>query len=103
MMNAKQVTKNIPRPTIQPPECKEIHPIMTLRGPNSPLELQFTSMSRTLMSKLVMVDGASVNSVALDQEHLNPVSRLLVAGSVAISQRNDRAMARYGFRILSFL
>ena len=67
---------------------------MNLRGPNTPLELSFIALSRSLGCKQVMVDGASVNSVALDQDYLKPASRLLVAASVGISPRNDRAMAR---------
>jgi ATP-dependent RNA helicase TDRD9 len=42
----------------------------------------------------VNIDGASVNSVALDHDFLSPTSRLLIAGSVGIAHRSGNIMAR---------
>jgi len=42
----------------------------------------------------VIIDQASVNSVALDNEYLDPSSRLLVAGSIGIAHRTGNLMAR---------
>ena len=67
----------------------------TLRGPFTPLEMEFSSLCRSAHMKPVQIERSSVNSVTLDQEPYSATARLLVAGTVAISDRTGAIMARY--------
>ncbi|KAG8273777.1 ATP-dependent RNA helicase tdrd9 [Homalodisca vitripennis] len=58
---------------------------VTLKGPNSPLEMKLYSMTRCSSQKEVKVEWNSVNSVLLDADPTDPHDRLLVAGSVTQS------------------
>jgi hypothetical protein len=44
--------------------------------------------------KPVQIERSSVNSVTLDQEPYSSTARLLVAGTVAVSQRSGNIVAR---------
>jgi ATP-dependent RNA helicase TDRD9 len=65
-----------------------------LKGPWSPLELDFQSLCHSSNTKQVKVDNNSVNSVVLDTEPTAPISRLLVAAYVGIQDRSGSVVAR---------
>lgn len=69
-----------------------------LKGPWSPLELEFQSLCHSSNSKQVTIDGGSVNSVMLDHEPTAPTSRLLISSSIGIQDKSGRIVARlYNF------
>jgi hypothetical protein len=68
---------------------------VTLRGPSSPLEMQFTSLCRSAHMKMVQVEESSVNCVALDTDPFNPCSRVMIAATVGIGHRSGNILARY--------
>ncbi|XP_035715225.1 ATP-dependent RNA helicase TDRD9 isoform X2 [Folsomia candida] len=65
-----------------------------IKGPWSPLELDFQSLCHSSNTKQVKIDNNSVNSVVLDTEPTAPISRLLVAGYVGIQDRSGSVVAR---------
>jgi len=67
---------------------------MTLRGPNSPLEMSFNTLCRGANLKKAQVDGTSVNCVALDNEPFNSCARVMVAASVGVAYRTGNLVAR---------
>jgi ATP-dependent RNA helicase TDRD9 len=66
-----------------------------LKGPWSPLELDFQSLCHSSNTKQVKIENNSVNSVVLDTEPTAPISRLMVAASVGIQDRSGSVVARY--------
>lgn len=84
-------TRYVNPPKITPDNGTDV----TLRGPNSPLEMQFTSLCRSAHMKQVQVEGSSVNCVALDTEPFNPCSRVMVSASIGIAHKSGNLMARY--------
>jgi len=67
---------------------------VTLKGPYSPLEIEFQSLCRSSNIKQVVIDQLSVNSVVLDHEPTCPTSRLLIAAHMGIQARSGRVSAR---------
>lgn len=65
-----------------------------IKGPWSPLELDFQSLCHSSNTKQVKVDNNSVNSVVLDTEPTAPISRLLVAAYVGIEDKSGSVVAR---------
>lgn len=65
-----------------------------LKGPWSPLELDFQALCQSSNTKQVRVDNNSVNSVVLDTEPTAPISRLMVAAHVGIQDRTGSVVAR---------
>jgi ATP-dependent RNA helicase TDRD9 len=48
---------------------------VTLRGPNSPLEMKLYNLTQVGMSRMVNIEWNSVNSVLLDTEPQDPHDR----------------------------
>ncbi|XP_043272288.1 probable ATP-dependent RNA helicase spindle-E [Venturia canescens] len=69
----------------EPPDFGECHTRVKLRGPFSPLEINLTSLAKAGISKRVVIDNTSINSVLLDANPDDPHDRLLVAGFVGQS------------------
>jgi len=84
--------KSVDPPVVQPDEGH----FTSLRGPLSPLEMTFSSQCRSAHMKQVIVEGNSVNCVALDPDPFtsNPCERLLVAAAVGIAHRSGNILAR---------
>ncbi|CAL8111255.1 unnamed protein product [Orchesella dallaii] len=77
---------------IEPPkEGPNLKVPMDLKGPFSPLEMNFRPLVRSSNTKQVNIDKNSVNSVLLDHE---PTSRMLVAAHVSINERSGSIAAR---------
>lgn len=57
-----------------------------IKGPNSPIEASFAGMSNLTKKQIAVVEFESVNSIVLEPDYNIP-SRLLVAGSVQMSQQ----------------
>jgi hypothetical protein len=80
---------------LDPPKVdEEKGTLIVLRGPHSPLEMNFNSLCRSAHLKQVQVEGNSVNCVALDQDPFNSCSRMIVAASVGIAHRSGNILAR---------
>ncbi|CAG7724752.1 unnamed protein product [Allacma fusca] len=90
--NAKQVAKMCHRDFIYTPRYGRI--ACKLKGPFSPMELDFQSLCQSSNSKQVTVDNHSVNSVVLDHELNGPNSRLLVAANINIHEKSGKVVAR---------
>jgi len=67
---------------------------VSLKGPWSPLELDFQSLCHSSNTKQVKIENNSVNSVVLDTEPTAPISRLMIAASVGIQDRSGSVVAR---------
>lgn len=52
---------------------------VTLRGPNSPLEMKLYNLTRVGVSRAVHIEWNSVNSVLLDSEPQDPHDRQVPA------------------------
>jgi len=89
----KQISREKPAVAVTTP-ARDGTLEVTLRGPFSPLEMSFTSLCRSAHMKQVLIEGNSVNSVALDQEPMSGTSRLLVSAGVGISQKSGSVMAK---------
>lgn len=74
----------------EPPSQKECRTKVTLRGPNSPLEMKLYNLTQVGMSRMVHIEWNSVNSVLLDTEPQDPHDRLLVAANVGQNPQGDR-------------
>ncbi|KAJ4435831.1 hypothetical protein ANN_18450 [Periplaneta americana] len=59
----------------EPPSKKDCRAQVTLRGPNSPLEMKLYNLTRVGVSRSVMIEWNSVNSVLLDSEPQDPHDR----------------------------
>uniref|UniRef100_A0A1B6GC48 Probable ATP-dependent RNA helicase spindle-E n=1 Tax=Cuerna arida TaxID=1464854 RepID=A0A1B6GC48_9HEMI len=78
------IVKNLEKDLMSLPTTSGLSRV-TLKGPNSPLEMKLYSMTRCSSQKEVKVEWNSVNSVLLDADPTDPHERLLVAGSVTQS------------------
>lgn len=85
--------QDCPQPIVYDEPYEDSTEIRKLRGPFSPIEMSFTGVCNNSCG-LVSVDGSSVNCVALEQNPWNPVTRLLVAGSVSMGQKSQKLQAR---------
>jgi hypothetical protein len=83
-------TRYISPPVLDPDTGSEV----VLRGPSSPLEMNFTSVCASAHMKQVQVEGNSVNCVALDTEPFNPTSRVIIAANVGIAHKSGNILAR---------
>ncbi|KAJ9575274.1 hypothetical protein L9F63_025774, partial [Diploptera punctata] len=79
----------------EPPSRKECRTHVTLRGPNSPLEMKLYSLTRVGATRTVNIEWNSVNSVLLDSEPQDPHDRLLVAAYVGQNSQGDRLTLRH--------
>jgi len=94
-IDERQISSWEPERFVDPPRLNpETGCLVALRGPNSPLEMNFTSLCRSTHLKQVQIEGNSVNCVALDQEPFSACSRLLIASNVGIAHRSGNIMAR---------
>lgn len=57
-----------------------------LRGPYSPLEVNYFALTHSAARKRVRIERDSINYVALDDDPVNPTNRLLVSTDVSLNE-----------------
>lgn len=57
-----------------------------LRGPHSPLEVNYFALTNSALRKRVRIERDSINYVTLDDDPGNPTNRLLVAADVSLNE-----------------
>ncbi|XP_014218536.1 probable ATP-dependent RNA helicase spindle-E isoform X2 [Copidosoma floridanum] len=77
-----------------PPPVNDCNFNMLLKGPNSPLEINLSSLAIVAASKSVVVEGGSVNSVLVDTNPEDPHDRLLVSSLVSQNQSSTTLTLR---------
>ncbi|KAL1110624.1 hypothetical protein AAG570_008152 [Ranatra chinensis] len=79
---------------IESPSEKECRSKVDLKGPKSPLEMSFYSVSRKSQGMDINVEWSSVNSVLLDTHPMDPHNRMLVGGFIRQNKAGDRLTLR---------
>lgn len=65
-----------------------------LRGPYSPLEVNYYALTHSSSRKRVRMERDSINYVTLDDDPVNPTNRLLVATDVSLNEMGTTMILR---------
>ncbi|XP_058808983.1 probable ATP-dependent RNA helicase spindle-E [Phymastichus coffea] len=77
-----------------PPPLEDCRCVVTLKGPNSPLEIALSSLAIVTSATKVNIEGNSVNSILIDTNPEDPHERLLVAALVSQNQSGTQLTLR---------
>lgn len=65
-LSAEEDVLQIPANDVKSPSISECRNVIHLKGPFSPLEMQIFSCTEIGITKQIVIEGSSVNSVLLD-------------------------------------